>query len=29
MNEILAGLVQFCDDNGIDSFVELTGSAQI
>lgn len=29
MNEILAGLVQFCDDNGIDSFAELTGSVQI
>lgn len=28
-HEILAGLIQFCDDNGIDSFAELTGSVQI
>ncbi len=29
MNEILTGLVDFCDKNSIDTFAELTGSAQI
>ena len=29
MNEILEGLIQFCDENGIVNFAELTGAAQI